>query len=86
MRQRSCPKIQTCPTCGRMRGHHQAGLYSCPVSKEVTDTVKAFASENGPRWRSKLCDMWANGSDSDSPDLRQARNLIGPTNLYKITI
>lgn len=91
---RRCPKIQLCPTCGEMRVHHYAktgSLYDCPVPKEVTEALRRFAAENGPRWKSKLCDHWqkacADISDMDERCLlQQARNMIGPRRLYKIAV
>lgn len=81
---RTAPPIQLCPTCGRMRVHHRAGLYTCPVPPAVTEALRAFAAGHGPRWKSKLCAMWERADGS--PELIQARNMIGPTRLYKIKV
>lgn len=86
IRGRRAPMIQLCPTCGTMRIHHANGLYSCPVPTEVTEAVKAFARSNGSRWKSKLCDLWTSNGDESQPLLRQARNMIGPSRIYKIAL
>ena len=82
---RRCPKIQLCPTCGKMRCHHTRGLYVCEVPPEVTTALKEFARTHGLRWKSALRDAWMRGDDVGS-ELQQARNLIGPTRLGKITV
>jgi hypothetical protein len=33
-----------------------------------------------------LCELWFQGKDADDCELRQARNMIGPTALYKLKI
>lgn len=87
MRPHAKPAIQLCPTCGQMRIHHPRNrLYECPVPRETTEALRAFKSANGVRWKSKLRDLWASGGDEDMPELRQARNLIGPTRIDKIRL
>lgn len=81
---RRAPMLQLCPSCGRMRVHHPDGLYVCPVPDEVTAALRAFARERGTRWKSILCQMWERSAGSS--ELLQARNFIGPTRLYKITL
>lgn len=82
---RQNPPIQLCPTCGRMRIHHpDARLYDCPVPREVTAALKAYALANGVRWKAKLRALWDSGQD-EGP-LRQARNLIGPTRIARIRL
>lgn len=77
--------IQLCPTCGQMRIHHpNRELYRCPVPKEVTEALQAFAREHGKRWKSALLKVWDEGTESEL--LRQARNMIGKRRLYTITI
>jgi hypothetical protein len=85
---RRCPKIQNCPTCGRMRVHHPEGYYVCPVPKDVTEAIDRFRKANGTRWKSILCDHWQRAcADLDEPDrqlLQWARNAIGPRRLYNL--
>lgn len=82
---RRCPKIQLCPTCGHMRVNHPgANYFLCPVPIAVSAAIRAFALENGKRWKSKLIELWASGRDDGY--LRQARNLIGPFRIYKIAV
>lgn len=85
MKQRRCPNIQLCPTCGVMRIHHpHNAIYDCPVPKEVTAALLAFKVANGLRWKSKLRSLWNSGNDEGL--LRQARNMIGPSRLDKIKL
>jgi molybdenum cofactor biosynthesis enzyme MoaA len=85
MKHRRCPKIQLCPRCGQMRCHHPGGLYSCPVPETVLDALRAFRAGHGRRWKSKLCHLWQSSAPR-SPELQQARNMIGPRRLDKITL
>jgi hypothetical protein len=92
MKQRRCPNIQTCPTCGVMRIHHPGNrLYDCPIPVAVTDALRRFAAANGSRWKAKLCEAWEKacagiGDMDERTLLQQARNSIGPRNLYKIKL
>lgn len=81
---RTAPKIQLCPTCGRMRVFHERGLYACPVPYEVTERLREFARENGRTWKARLRHLWTVGQDEGL--LRQARNMIGPTRIGKIKL
>jgi ribosomal protein L37E len=81
---RTAPKSQTCPRCGKMRVHHQSGLYVCSVPASVTERLRKYRDENGKAWKSKLLALWTSGKDEG--DLRNARNMIGPSNLYKIDL
>ena len=81
---RRCPKIQLCPTCGQMRVHHPDGYHVCPVPKDVTEAIASFAYLHGKRWKFALVRLWTSGKDDGL--LRQARNMIGPRRLYKITV
>jgi len=83
---RRCPKIQLCPTCGRMRVHHgERGYYSCPVPATVIEALRAFRRANGKTWRSRLKAAWGRGDDL-GPELRQAKEMVGPLRLYKINV
>lgn len=91
IRGRKCPSIQLCPTCGEMRAWHTGGLYVCPVPAEVTSSLQRFKDSNGRRWKSILRAHWENAcqdvSDINERSLlQQARNLIGPRRLDKITL
>lgn len=81
---RTAPMQQLCPRCGKQRVHHVAGLYACPVPANVYAAVKAFALANGKQWRSKLLKLWEDGGETE--ELRAARNMIGPSRLYKISV
>lgn len=82
---RRCPKIQLCPTCGRMRIFHpEAKLYQCPVPKEVIESLREYKRANGARWKAKLRELWTRGEDEGL--LRQARNMIGPRRIDKIKL
>jgi hypothetical protein len=87
---RTAPIHQSCPTCGRMRIHHRAGIYQCDIPAEVTKALKAFAEANGKRWKSKLLAMWEKadypGFSHIKSELQQARNSIGPRRLYVIDV
>ncbi len=85
IRGRTAPKIQLCPTCGRMRVFHTHGYYHCPTPVEVIDALRAWRREHGSRWKSTLCDAWTRGDDLGQW-LQQARNIIGPTRLYKLDL
>lgn len=80
---RKCPKIQNCPTCGRMRVYHPEGYYKCPVPTEVTAYLIGYAKAHGKAWKSKLVALWASGA-MIATELQQARNMIGPTRLYRL--
>lgn len=55
----------------------------CPVDDEVRIAVKAFAHKHGRTWKSALRKLWTSGKD-EGP-LRQARNMIGPSGLDRIS-
>jgi hypothetical protein len=78
---------QSCPTCGRRRSEHRPrGVDDCPVPQAVIERLWEFKAEHGKRWKSVLCELWFQGKDADDCELRQARNMIGPTALYKLKI
>lgn len=52
-------------------------LAALPV--DVTAALDAYASANGRTWRAKLRALWEAGQDEGA--LRQARNLVGPSDL-----
>jgi hypothetical protein len=56
----------------------------CPIDAEVRLAIASFAASHGRRWKSALRDLWSSGRDAD-PNLRRARNLIGPSGLDRIT-
>ncbi len=67
-----------CHWCGSRRGADD-----CPVTDSIRGRVAAFAAEHGRTWRAKLRSLWNSGKDDGL--LRQARNIIGPNNLDRIT-
>lgn len=72
------------PSCGGTSTDHPVA--ACPLPPEVTARLKTFSLCHGRVWKSRLCDLWVRGEDSRDPSLRQARNLIGPSRLYKIKL
>ena len=82
---RTCPKIQNCPTCGRMRVYHPEGYYKCPVRKEVIEALKAFKRKNGRFWKRDLRELWMQGAEI-SQELQEARNVIGPSRIDRIQL
>ena len=73
-----------CPTCGKPRMLHVRGPNVCSVPPEVTERLRQFSAENGKRWKSILSRLWLRGEDEGL--LRQARNMIGPSGIYKIKL
>lgn len=55
----------------------------CPVSASIRLAVVRYALVNGPGWRGSLSRLWASGKDEGN--LRNARNMIGPSGLHRIT-
>ena len=79
-----------CPRCAQHCPCHYAGRV-CPITDEIRAALKAYAVENGPRWKAKLCAEWERAcsgvSDIDVRALlQQARNILGPSRLYKIKL
>jgi len=56
------------------------------IPPEVIRRVKEYKEVNGRNWKAKLRALWSSGNDVDSPLLRQARNLIGPSGLDRIKV
>ena len=83
MRSKSERRSRHCPHCGQWTEHSPAG---CPVPPEVTNRLLAFKRAHGVRWKAALCELWMQGQDWNDSELRRARNLIGPSGLYKITL
>jgi hypothetical protein len=74
---------RNCPRCGRHRlGRHATD--GCPVTDEVLARLCEFAALHGKRWKITLINLWIRGDDEGL--LRQARNMIGHTDLYKVDI
>lgn len=53
---------------------------------DVLAELHKFRAINGRCWKSRLCLLWEQGRDVDNPLLRQARNMLGPSGLYKIDL
>ena len=85
MKKRVCRAIRLCTWCGRMNTLHDVNL-GCPVTPEVRRAIVDYARAHGRTWRSQLCWLWTNDGDVNEPLLRAARNIIGPSNLYKIKV
>lgn len=77
-------KSELCPGCGHARTDHPVA--GCPVPPEVTARLRVFKREHGARWKAALCELWMQGQDWDDSELRRARNLIGPSGLYKLKL
>lgn len=59
------------------------------LTPEQTTALRSFAKRNGRCWKYKLCTLYMSGRDADEPEspfLRQVRNTIGPSGLYRITL
>jgi hypothetical protein len=56
------------------------------ADQEVMDTLREFARREGRCWKFRLRRIWENGEDADDPALRRARNLIGPSGLFKLKL
>jgi len=56
------------------------------IPVEVIERLKQFKAENGRLWKSKLRELWFTGADADDALLRQARNLIGPSDLDSVKL
>lgn len=67
----------TCHWCGRRKGS------DCPVTEDIRIRVAEFAAEHGRTWKAKLRELWFQGKDEGN--LRNARNMIGPNRLDRIT-
>ena len=52
------------------------------VPEEVVEAVRRFALAQGRNWRAKLRGIWRRGLDAGN--IRNARNMIGPSGLDKI--
>jgi len=56
------------------------------LTPEQIEALQSFAKRNGRCWKSKLCTLYMSGRDADQPEgpfLRQVRNTIGPSGLYR---
>ena len=76
-------KTQYCPRCGLAPTDHPA---TCPVPPEVTARLIVFKKAHGVRWKAALCEVWMQGQDWNDCEFRRARNIIGPSRLYKIEL
>lgn len=73
----------TNPTCSHYPQGRPATVFgSLPM--EIQGVLIAFAAEHGRTWRAKLRALWDAGRDEGA--LRWARNIIGPTDLYKVRL
>lgn len=69
-----------CLWCGKRRFANN-GI--CGATDEMRLRIKQFADQNGRTWKSKLRALWTSGKDEGL--LRQARNIIGPSGLDRVT-
>ena len=77
-------RAQRCPRYGQAPTDHDGA--GCPVRPEVTERLVAFKRAHGVRWKAALCELWMQGQDWNDSELRRARNLIGPSGLYRIAL
>ncbi|WOJ91708.1 hypothetical protein RZS28_19890 (plasmid) [Methylocapsa polymorpha] len=59
------------------------------LTPEQIEALQSFAKRNGRCWKSKLCTLYMNGRDAVQPEgpfLRQVRNTIGPSGLYRMRL
>jgi hypothetical protein len=84
MPRKSERRRQHCPRCGQVPTVHPAAC--CPVPPEVTARLLAFKRAHGIRWKAALCELWMQGRDWNDSELRRARNLLGPSGLYKLEL
>lgn len=66
-----------CLYCGRRRDGR-----ACPMSADLREALAKFARENGRSWKAALRDLWESGDDAG--ELRQIRNIVGPTQLSRL--
>jgi hypothetical protein len=58
------------------------------LNQNQLDALRAYANHAGYTWKSKLCRDWEKGATHGefTALLRQVRNLIGPSGLYKLRL
>ena len=71
---------RSCPRCNRPLLAHG----ECPVTDAMLGALRAYALDHGKRWKADLCELWMRGEDDGL--LRQIRNIVGPSRLYKINL
>jgi hypothetical protein len=54
------------------------------LEQQAMEAIKRFAHANGRNWKSKLSAFWARGEDVNLTGLRLARNIFGPSGIYKM--
>jgi hypothetical protein len=59
--------------------------YLATLPPHLIARLHFFAQQRGHNWKARLRRIWLLGQDADSPYLREARNLIGPSGLDKFT-
>jgi hypothetical protein len=52
--------------------------------EQAIEALRQFAKANGRNWRAKLSALWLSGKDDAG--LRLARNIFGPSGIYKIQL
>jgi hypothetical protein len=55
------------------------------LTDDMLAALREFAANNGRTWRNALLAEWSAGHEL-GPELRQVRNLIGPSGLWKIKL
>lgn len=75
---------RACVRCGVALMAHTPtpeSSHGCRVPDDVWKAIVTYAAENGRTWRANLRALWTSGRDV--AELRQARNILGPTGLDK---
>jgi len=54
------------------------------IPKDVKAALKKFKAKHGRTWKSQLSEAWLVGDDQMDQALRQARNVFGPSGLYRL--
>ncbi len=77
-----------CLRCGRQRIILEADdQVLCAITEPIQLALQAYARENGRTWKAKLRADWqdAQAQRTISPELQQARTIIGPSGLSRLT-
>ena len=73
---------RNCQRCGSPFIGHP---FVCPMTDEMLAALRQYKDAHGRTWRSRLSLDWTVGKDL-GPALRQVRNIIGPSRMFKIRI
>lgn len=85
---------KNCHRCGRNSRHfvtQGCPDNRCPMTPEVWAALLRFKAAEGRYWKTRLCGDWSVGcvgtwDRTERALLMQARNILGPSCLYKIKL